>query len=471
MKKFICVLLSIGMLAASAPGMADDMKDSGIKVTLNGEKIDFDVSPVIENDRILVPMRAIFEALGCAVSYQRYDGKGYVCADKGDNSVILAIGEKGMFVGGKQIELDAAAKIENNRTLVPLRAVSEGLDCDVAWNNDTKTAEISKKSGQYEIKSGNLDSTYTLDNGTDLMYISCSYPIIQGGSELNSSFIETVNESYRTQAEDYIKKITDEFAKDAKLMYGEMKDEYRPMNFSLSYEVTTNRKDLLSITTYDYENASGAHPTQILESKTFQMILCKELSLEDVFDKDDIEKNVTDAFYAQFEADKIEITQEIKENVAKEAENVNWYLTDDSLVMYFNQYQAGPYALGRPQTEILYTGSDGAVKLDLSEADMEEFNFEIEANPTTGYNWEVYQTDSSKIEVKSEYVADDAGEEIVGRGGKCRFSVKGIGAGNTVLSLRYRRSFESEESAIHELTYKLYISKDNKITVIDRIYK
>ena len=58
--------------------------------------------------------------------------------------IILKIGEKKAVVNGKEVELDVAPKIENDRTLVPLRFIAENLDCNVEWDSLTKSVIITK---------------------------------------------------------------------------------------------------------------------------------------------------------------------------------------------------------------------------------------------------------------------------------------------------------------------------------------
>ncbi len=53
-----------------------------ITVMLNGQAMDFDVAPIIQNDRVLVPMRAIFEELHCSVDYTDIDGRQIITAKK-----------------------------------------------------------------------------------------------------------------------------------------------------------------------------------------------------------------------------------------------------------------------------------------------------------------------------------------------------------------------------------------------------
>lgn len=114
--------------------------NDNIKVTVNGEYVAFDRSPIIENDRTLVPFRAIFEKLGAKVDWD--NDTRTVTAVKDGTTITLKIGEKAININGENKELDAASQIVNDRTLVPVRAISEALGCKVEWDGDTKTVII-----------------------------------------------------------------------------------------------------------------------------------------------------------------------------------------------------------------------------------------------------------------------------------------------------------------------------------------
>lgn len=113
------------------------------KVYIDNAKLECDVYPVIENDRILIPMRGVFEALGAEV---RWDNDSRtVKAVKNDIEISLQIGSNILYKNGEEITIDTAAKIENSRTLIPLRAVSEALGCDVGWDSENRRADITVK--------------------------------------------------------------------------------------------------------------------------------------------------------------------------------------------------------------------------------------------------------------------------------------------------------------------------------------
>ena len=67
MKKFISLVLAVSLAISSMIYVS--AADEGIRVYLEGSKIDFDVPPQTINDRTMVPIRAIFDAMGANVDW------------------------------------------------------------------------------------------------------------------------------------------------------------------------------------------------------------------------------------------------------------------------------------------------------------------------------------------------------------------------------------------------------------------
>ena len=139
--------------------------ESDIIVELNGKKIQFDQPPIIQNDRTLVPMRAIFEAMGCDVEW---DGENqWITATKDNITIEMMIDYNSFWVtdygeGGtyaRTLNLDVSPQIINGRTLVPLRAISESIGAGVAWNSFTRTVTIT-----YTETNFNNASDFTTEN-------------------------------------------------------------------------------------------------------------------------------------------------------------------------------------------------------------------------------------------------------------------------------------------------------------------
>ena len=114
-----------------------------ISVYLDNQPLQFDVAPQMINGRTMVPFRAIFEALGASVDWNQETKT--VTSVLGDKTVKLTIDSNIMYVNDTEIELDVAAEIINDRTLVPVRAVSEAFECDVNWEDASKTVIIEKQ--------------------------------------------------------------------------------------------------------------------------------------------------------------------------------------------------------------------------------------------------------------------------------------------------------------------------------------
>ena len=111
-----------------------------ITVLLNGSALAFDQPPIIIDGRTLVPMRAILEALGAEVCW---DGDTQTATAYGNGTtVMLTIGNSWIYKNGTAIYLDVPSILINDRTLVPVRAVSEAFDCTIDWDGDSGTVNI-----------------------------------------------------------------------------------------------------------------------------------------------------------------------------------------------------------------------------------------------------------------------------------------------------------------------------------------
>lgn len=114
-----------------------------IKIEINGKSVVSDVAPFINNDRTLVPIRVISEKLGYSVNWDNQTRK--VTVKNNDKSIELTIGKKEVNINGTHSSIDVAPMIKNERTFVPLRFISESFDNDVNWDKDTRTVKINKK--------------------------------------------------------------------------------------------------------------------------------------------------------------------------------------------------------------------------------------------------------------------------------------------------------------------------------------
>ncbi|HNX28819.1 MAG TPA: N-acetylmuramoyl-L-alanine amidase [Syntrophomonadaceae bacterium] len=138
-------------------------------VYLNGQKLEFDVEPIIENDRTLVPLRGIFEAVGANVQWD--ETTRTVKAGKAGTEVVLTIGSLQPTVNGQVWPLDVPAKIVKDRTLAPLRFVGEAFGGQVEWDAASRTIKISIKSDDVKVTAIEVSSgTVNLRSGPAITY-------------------------------------------------------------------------------------------------------------------------------------------------------------------------------------------------------------------------------------------------------------------------------------------------------------
>ncbi|MDO4553486.1 MAG: N-acetylmuramoyl-L-alanine amidase, partial [Bacillota bacterium] len=123
--------------------------EQDISVLIDGEELDNVHPPVIREGRTLVPLRAIFEALGASVDWDAATQTVTASAGEGarETTVVLSIGgsEMELYRGGRLSEtltLDVAACLIGGRTFVPARAVSEALGAAVDWDAAAQTVLI-----------------------------------------------------------------------------------------------------------------------------------------------------------------------------------------------------------------------------------------------------------------------------------------------------------------------------------------
>ncbi|MBE7026127.1 MAG: copper amine oxidase N-terminal domain-containing protein [Ruminococcaceae bacterium] len=126
----------------------ENLENKGIEVRVDGHYIAFDSEPTIINDRTLVPIRAIAEALGATVGFD--DATKTITISKNGNTITMTVGADSAHItyyDGAEYDatLDCPSMIINDRTLVPVRFISEAFNKTVEWQADTKTVWITSK--------------------------------------------------------------------------------------------------------------------------------------------------------------------------------------------------------------------------------------------------------------------------------------------------------------------------------------
>lgn len=139
MKKLVSVIVALSVLISASTAYAAEPVKILIKnqADVTSIAISSDVSPEIKNNRTMVPLRVISENLGGTVNWSGSE----VTLTKSDLQVILKLNSNVTVKNGKTVLLDVKPYIKNNRTMVPLRFIAEAFGCDVSYNNFAVTVE------------------------------------------------------------------------------------------------------------------------------------------------------------------------------------------------------------------------------------------------------------------------------------------------------------------------------------------
>lgn len=146
MKKLVAGILVAVLVLSSFSVIA--FAEEYVTVVLNGQTLEFDVPAQIIDDRTMVPMRKIFESLGADVTW--IEKNQVIIATKGSKIIAMAIDSDVMLVTDletgveNRLTLDVTPMLVGDRTLVPLRVISESLGLNVEWNEAEQTVYITE---------------------------------------------------------------------------------------------------------------------------------------------------------------------------------------------------------------------------------------------------------------------------------------------------------------------------------------
>lgn len=198
-KQMLCVVLAGVMLAAWTAHA-----DSEIKVVIDGETVTFDKPPAAVDGTTLVPFRVLFERLGLAVDWLP---ETKTIAGSGEGVELqLQLDRKTAVINGTEVELNAAPRLIDGSTYVPLRLVGEATGRHVAWDPATRTITIDVSSAGQQAGqrpgggSGDLETFYraflAASNAEDkqavMSAIHADAPFLEGGF-----FEEQLTENFR----------------------------------------------------------------------------------------------------------------------------------------------------------------------------------------------------------------------------------------------------------------------------------
>lgn len=141
--------------AANETITVHNTKDEGLYMSIFDKRADLGDAKIFidENDRTQMPVRAVSELLNASVNWD--DKTRTVTVTRDDTVLKLQIGSNIMYKNDDIIKMDTEAVVVNDLTYIPLKYIGEGLGCIIAYTESKEPFE-----GQMEIYDGVPEEVY-----------------------------------------------------------------------------------------------------------------------------------------------------------------------------------------------------------------------------------------------------------------------------------------------------------------------
>ena len=183
----VSITLAAGCLAAeSGSGLELTMQIGDPVMTVNGTDTEIDpgrgTAPVVLNDRTMIPVRAVIEAMGGEANWDAETQSAVLAY--GGSTVMLTVGSTTAYYNDTARTLDTAPVIVNDRTLLPIRFIAESFGFEVGWDGDTQTVTITGGVSAPETPATTAEPAAGDDGDTLMVYFSAT-----GNTETVANYI------------------------------------------------------------------------------------------------------------------------------------------------------------------------------------------------------------------------------------------------------------------------------------------
>jgi inhibitor of cysteine peptidase len=361
-KKIIAVLLSVLVLAAlTAPAFA---ADEGADILLG--KSTLDTKAQVNGQTVYLPVRAVCQALGYAVTWSDQNGIQAATIMKNGDTVALSLTRQEINDNGHAF----AAGVYAGKGLVIIKGrmyADSGLFSSifpVRSAYDTKENLVTIR--RYRENSITV-VTERLTSDKEHLRAALQYPQLSGLA--NAEAQNAVNTLLKQSAQ----KALNEGEKNASEMAQAIRDGYTGAvgmcETFFDYMVQYNQNSLVSVVLTNYQYAGGAHGSTVQSSFTIDLLSGKALSLEDLMDSSaDYAKFLNESIRREIDrrADAGELCEFEFSRFKDIGANPEYYLSGSALVLYFQEYAYFPYAAGIQEFGVKFTGMRDMLKREVS---------------------------------------------------------------------------------------------------------
>lgn len=158
-------LFGIFICAILAAIMSAAVYADGISIEIMGQRLYTENEPQIVDGRTMVPVRAIFEGIGANVEWDS-DTKT-ITGTMADNIVVMQIDNSKFSINGSEKYMDASPQIIDGRTYAPARYVAEAFGFNVEWDSANKIVKIGMPKQTVSVTAAESTTEITTETTTE----------------------------------------------------------------------------------------------------------------------------------------------------------------------------------------------------------------------------------------------------------------------------------------------------------------
>lgn len=356
MMKKICLAGIVVSLVLSMCAVGFAAVDSQSAIVLDGTKIE--AAAYIDRSNVYLPLRTIGETLGYEIQWSETD-KTISVSKPGGNIMIDLTNNLKITAGDHVYYADGDYKIIADRTYLGLGFFSINFGLEMRWDKQNNTIQL------YSIHENAISiKTQKEASENEIIKINLQYPQIDGLAD------KTVQDSINSIFQEAALAARQEGLKNAVEMEMDRASGYGSPNKCetyFDYRLKYNQNGLLSVVFLNYQYTGGAHGLTVQSSRTFNLNTGAEYKLKDLMK--------ADADYVSFVSANVrnEINERVKEGLLYEntpfqtiKDDHDFYLSNDAVVIYFQQYEHWPYAAGIQEFPVEFSVLSDMLKPEFS---------------------------------------------------------------------------------------------------------
>lgn len=349
MKKIISIVLLLGILLSGTVLAESD----NTKSELNSQEIIFDAKPILIENKVLVPLREIFETLGFEITW---DGATKTITGQNKDTLFkLRIDDISATINGQVIKLDSPVEIINQKTMISTSFIEEVTRKKFGWDKNIKALVL--KAEHKDLV--NIESI--IEYGTEGL-VGAHYPVF-GKSNIDAISKELVSK--------YIEEFKNELGNNT------YEDKDYKYELNIDYETYIGPSNIISIIFNITEDSSYlAHPDVKIKTKVYDLSNNSEVELDSIMSGEYLKRisQISEDYFRSSETYKNNVDSSVfKEGISPSKENYsNFLFKEDGILFVFEKYQLFSGNFGMPSVKIAYLDLKDFIKPELLEATKEE---------------------------------------------------------------------------------------------------